>query len=114
MRYIFFLALELIYLLNLLMGNLGIVLEMSLLVFVLYYIRKIETRAMGDSELTGREKKVVLMTEFLAPVVAGAFYYYCWKGKLPTKAKWANRSSWIIFGLQLITGLVLYKLGLIS
>lgn len=111
MRYLFFVIFELLYLLSLLAGNIFAVVEMALLAVVLYLIRKVEKQNTVDAGLTNQEKYVILATEFLSPVVAGAFFYYCWRRKFPIKANWANRFSWIVVGLKIVLVVILSKFG---
>lgn len=110
MRYIFFIILELIYLVNVLSGNYYFLLLALILVLVLRDIRAVEKALSEDQPLFGRDRWKVLLFEFFEPVVAGAFYYYCWKKRFPKRASQANRYSWLIVGLQVLLYLVATKL----
>jgi hypothetical protein len=62
----------------------------------------------GDTApLTHAEKVTVLLTEFLNPIFAGAFYYYSWRKKFPNKASQANKYSFLLFGLQVVLVILL-------
>lgn len=72
------------------------------LIFSIYYKSKVIEDNSKDSELTSKEKLIVLLTTFLSPVIAGAVYYYGWKKKLPIKARQANKYSWLMVGAYII------------
>lgn len=119
-RYIFF---ALIFILNLpfLLINLFLknyinanIILLLILVYVLYLIRKVEKSAQGNVPLTQSEKIQVIITEVLDPVIAGAFYYYCWKNKFNTKANQANKYSWVIVAVELVVAVALVQLGVIK
>ena len=73
-----------------------------LLAFVLYFIDRVERNTKIDAPLTTREKAIVVLTELFVPIVAAGFYYYCWKRRLPTKARQANMCQWIIYGVAIL------------
>lgn len=108
-RYIFFTILVLLFLSNLasvpyinlveLLGRVGPIL---ILVYTLYVINEVEKTAEADEPLTKSEKLPVIITEIFNPIIAGAFYYYCWKSQFPIKARQANKYSWIIFGIEFL------------
>lgn len=84
------------------------------LVYTIYFISKVEKEGQTGSELTQNEKIQVLITELFNPLIAGAFYYYCWKNQFPKKAKQANSYSWVIFGIMLVAGFILNQTGLVK
>lgn len=84
------------------------------LVYVLYLIKKVEKSGQIDVPLTRNEKIQVIVTEALNPLIAGAFYYYCWKGKFNMKASQANKYSWIIVVVQVVLVFALKQLGVIK
>lgn len=103
-------------LINLFAGNyfsLNIVILLAL-IYVLYLIKKVENSTAGNTELTQNEKIQVIITEILNPLVAGAFYYYCWKNRFPKKASQANIYSWVIVGTELVIALVLNQMGIVK
>ena len=77
-------------------------------------IKEVEKEAKGSNGLTQNEKIQVIITEVLDPVIAGAFYYYCWKNQFPKKARQANLYSFIIVGIELIIVILLMQNGLIK
>lgn len=119
-RYIFFTIIVIFslpgILINLFAGNyfsLNIIILLAL-IYVLYLIKKVENSTAGKTELTQNEKIQVIITEMLNPLVAGAFYYYCWKNRFPKKASQANIYSWAIVGAEFVIALVLNQLGIIK
>lgn len=115
-RYIFFTIIVLpgilIYLLAGNYFNITLLILLAL-AYVLYLIKKVENGIKGNTELTQNEKTQVIITEILNPVVAGAFYYYCWRNKFPKKASQANIYSWAIVGVESVLALVLNQLGIV-
>lgn len=107
-RYVFFTIFELLQLLSIIVGNYFNILQAALLAYILYLTNKIEKNSLVDGPLTKNEKIQVILTIILNPIIAGGFYYYCWRNKLPIKAKQANKYSIIIFILWLIIGVPLY------
>lgn len=101
MRYIFYALLVLINLSGITHGDIASIVFVANLTFVMYYINKLEQRK-KDQGLIGNDKLVIILTEVLNPLVAGAFYYYCLKKKLPKTASQANKYSWIIFGIMFV------------
>ncbi len=61
----------------------------------------------SDEPLDSREKIVIWIFCLLAPVICGGVLYYMWRYKYPTKAKQANKISWIAFSIEAILGIVL-------
>lgn len=112
-RYILFVLIVILSLPSILINNLNLLIIL-VLAYTLYFIRRVERTAQQDGELTQSEKIQVIITEILNPLVAGAFYYYCWKNKFPKKASQANLYSWIIVGIDLIVVILLKYLGIIS
>ena len=88
--------------------------SLLLLVLVLYFIRRLERNTKGDVSLTKSEKLFVITTELFAPIIAAAFYYYCWKRRFPTKAHQANKYQWVIFGVGMIIALGKFTLSTAS
>ena len=85
---------------------LGWIIFFAVFIFSLYYMTRVKEKVLPDSKLTSNELLIVLITEFLNPVIAGAVYYYGWRKNLPTKAKQANRYSWIMAGLFVLMVIV--------
>jgi len=73
----------------------------------MYFTNKIEKTYKSDGNLTGNEKLQVVITEFLNPIAAQAFYYFCWKKEFPKRAGQANKYGWLIFGLWIIIAIVM-------
>lgn len=102
---------------SLLSGNLLGIIQPTILAISLWFtfnlVNQVLNRSGDNSPLTPDEKKKIIITEFFNPIIAGAFYYYCWKKVFPTKASQANKYSWIIVGIQLILGVayIVYVLG---
>lgn len=84
------------------------------LVYALYLIRKVEVSGQEDTGLTNGEKVQVVVTEIFNPIIAGAFYYYCWKSRFSKKANQANRYSYAVVAVGLVLVLVLNRLGVIK
>lgn len=80
----------------------GNIIGLAVLTYVLYFTNKIEGTYSSDGTLTGSEKAQVIITAFLNPLVAQAFYYYCWKKQFPKRAGQANMYGWIAFGVELV------------
>ncbi len=72
---------------------------------VAYFFRvKVSNEVKKDGPLDDTEKLIVIVTEILSPILAGAIYYYGWKNKFPKKASQANKYSWIVFLILLVIG----------
>lgn len=119
-RYIVFV---LIFLLNLpflltgwLVGNYvnANVIFLLALVYALYLIRKVEVSGQEGVGLTNGEKVQVVVTEIFNPIIAGAFYYYCWKNRFAKKASQANMYSYIVVVLVGAIVFGLSRLGVIK
>lgn len=66
---------------------------------------------MTDAPMTADEKLplapwAIWLLCFLFPVIAGAAFYYAWKGTNPKAANYANRASWISAGVWVAVALV--------
>lgn len=72
------------------------------LIWTLILIRKIESKSKEDSPLKTGEKTQIIITELFLPIIAGMFYYYCFKNQFPLKAKQVRKYNWIIFSIQLV------------
>lgn len=103
-------------LINLFVGNYfnPYLIFLIVLIYVLYFVKKVEGSKQGNIELNNKERIQVIFTELLNPLVAGAFYYYCWKNKFPKKASQANIYSWIILGLEFAIAFGLNQLEIIK
>lgn len=113
MRYVFFVIVEFLYLLPVISkGSYLNIFWMILLAYVLFLIHKVEKGRNSNSELTRGEKLQVIVTAILMPIVAGAFYYYSWKKRLPKIASQANKYSIISFLISM--GLVISILFLVG
>jgi hypothetical protein len=81
-------------------------LGMAALLFGLWFgsrlINQVLLQESNTAALTASERWVVLVTEFLNPLVVGAFYYHGWKKKFPNKATQAGNHGMSIFVLQLV------------
>jgi hypothetical protein len=55
-------------------------------------------------------RPIIWLLCFVAPVIAGAIFYYSWKGTNLRAANYANRASWAVF----LGYVVLSFLGLAS
>lgn len=106
-RYIFAGIIIILNLFTILRGEYLNLLSLLLLGFVLYLINKVERTYQQDGSLTQNEKIQVILSEIFMPVIAGAFYYYCWKNKFPTRAGQANKYSWIIVGIMVLVIIVI-------
>lgn len=84
------------------------------MVYVLFFISKVEKEGQVGDGLTQKEKTQVIITEIFDPIVAGAFYYYCWKNQFPKKASQANLYSWVIVGVGAVVAIVLNQTGLVK
>ena len=82
-----------------LLGKVGLILVLA---YTLYVINEVEKTAKADGLLTKSEKLPIIITEIFSPIIAGAFYYYCWKKQFSIKARQANKYSWIIFGIEFL------------
>lgn len=80
-RHIVFLFLELALFIN------GLVLDMAMAAIILLVTHVVEREAKKDGLFTHKEKWLVVSTTLLHPILAGPFYYFCWKKRLPEKAK---------------------------
>ncbi len=58
---------------------------------------KIPPGQVSQDELTLKQKITIWFICVFNPIVAGAIFYYGWKGKFPMKAKSANSLSWLAF-----------------
>ena len=54
-------------------------------------------RILSEEPLTANEKILTWICCIFNPIIAGAILYYGWRKRLPTKAKQANRISWVAF-----------------
>lgn len=81
------------------------------LIWTIYLINKVARGESTNQRLTKNEKIQVIITEILYPIIAGAFYYYCWKNEFPKKASQANKYSFIIFVVEIIAIPLLGQLG---
>ncbi len=72
--------------------------------YVLYFTNLIESKYKKNGSLTKNEKISVWITVFLQPLLAQAFYYYCWKKEFPIRAAQANKYGWIAFLFWLVAG----------
>lgn len=117
-RYIFFAVILLLsspfILINILIKNYIGLIPTAAFVYMFYLTNKVEKTTTANVELTSSEKLQVIITEFFNPVIAGAFYYYCWKNRFPKKASQANLYSWIIVGIETVIAFALYYTGLIK
>lgn len=113
MRYLFFGIFEIYYLYSFLFQQSYIGLYAAvILAFVFFLVHKTEKTKNSTSELTSGEKVQVIITELLLPIIAGAFYYYCWKNKLPKKASQANKYSILTFLVWIgIVIIILFSVG---
>jgi hypothetical protein len=59
------------------------------------------------SPLSLRQRSYVLAMVILAPIVAGAVFYYGWIKRMPVKAKQANRWSLLIAAILIVVYLAL-------
>ncbi|MBU6230156.1 MAG: hypothetical protein KGQ93_10730 [Cyanobacteria bacterium REEB459] len=64
-------------------------------------INQVLLQESDTATLTASERWVVLVTEFLNPLVVGAFYYHRWKKKFPNKATQAGNYGMGIFLFQI-------------
>ena len=92
--------------LSVLNGGLRALIFLPILGWTLYLINEIEKTKKNSSSLSTNEKIQVIITEFLSPVVAGGFYYYCLKDKYPKKANQANKYSFIALGIEVLVGII--------
>ncbi len=121
MRKTLFIVFEALYLISLLGNitkfNLWGLLQTIAAAISLYstnnLINKILSSNSSDS-LTPAEKKIVLITTFLNPIVSGAFYHYALKNKYPQKASQANKYAWLMFALWVLITVIIILLILPS
>lgn len=79
-----------------------IIFIVATIISVVYMKSVLKGEVSPESSLEGNEKIFVPLLTFFSPLIAGAIFYYGWKKLLPTKAKIANRISWIMFLLWII------------
>jgi hypothetical protein len=79
------------------------------IIFAIIKRRSVANGQVTNEPLSGGEKVFVWITTLLNPIWAGAIYYFTWKGKLPTKAKQANKISFVAF-LLVVLIIVLYSI----
>jgi hypothetical protein len=72
------------------------------IIFEIITKRKLEENQISEEPLTVGEKVLTWICCIISPIIAGAIFYYGWRKRLPTKAKAANRISWIAFLIDLI------------
>ena len=82
------------------------------LIWTVYLISKVEKSRPTNEGLTQNQKIQVIITEMFNPLVAGAFYYYCWKEEFPKKASQANLYSWIVVGVEIVGFILINRFGL--
>lgn len=111
-RYIVFAILAIYWSFRAINGNLLSLLYVVPLFLTLYLINQVEKGRPTNLGLTQNEKIQVIITEFFNPLIAGAFYYYCWKKGFPKKASQANLYSWAILGIEVVGIIGLIYLGL--
>ncbi len=87
LRYIVLILLELLLIRTLPLGVIAMLVNLCIVLVA----DKVERRNKHDAPLTASEKWMVIPLLFLNLLIADAFFYFCWKEKLPTKASQANR-----------------------
>jgi hypothetical protein len=70
-------------------------------VFSFFYMRKMKKGLaegqIDNSQLLGRDRSIVIVLNFLSPLIASTIFYYGWRKSLPQKAKTANKFGIIAF-----------------
>lgn len=67
------------------------------IIFEIVTKKKVAFGQVSNDSLTGGEMALTWVFCFFNPFMAGAILYYGWRNRLPTKAKSANRISWMAF-----------------
>lgn len=111
-RYIFLGIIVFISAFRAVLGNWWTLIYLLPLIWTPYLISEIEKSKSNSKGLTQNQKIQVIITEIFNPLIAGAFYYYCWKKEFPKKASQANIYSWVIVGIEIIGIPILGQLGI--
>jgi hypothetical protein len=106
-RHIVFVVLELLLIRTLPLS----IIAMLVNLLILLVVEKVERGNKHDAPLTTGEKWMVIPLLFLNLVIADAFFYFCWKKKLPTKASQANKYAFVILGVWIVLIALYYFLG---
>jgi hypothetical protein len=81
------------------------------LVYAIRFSRKIAKSTpegtVNSESLTGQEKLNVWLLDIVNPILHGAIFYFSWRKKLPTKAKQANKISFIVFCIEILVAIAL-------
>ncbi len=83
------------------------------IILEIYTKNKLASGQISEDPLSSGEKILVWIFCIFNPFLAGAILYYGWKNRLPTKAKVANRISWIALGLSFVLFIISNMFGLI-
>lgn len=89
-------------LIRLLPGLLSTIAFIIAIVLMVKEREKIPPGQVSQDVLTLKQKITIWFICFFNPFVAGAIFYYGWKGKFPVKAKSANRLSWLALVVLLV------------
>ncbi|MHC4153262.1 MAG: hypothetical protein ACYSSP_14380 [Planctomycetota bacterium] len=86
------------------LGFIWFVAFVVVIVFEIITKRKLEKGQISEEPLTVGEKVLTWICCLFNPIISGAILYYGWRKRLPTKAKTANRISWIAFSIVILLG----------
>jgi hypothetical protein len=86
------------------LGSLWLIALIVVIIFEITTKRKLERGQISQEPLSVGEKVLTWICCLFNPIIAGAILYYGWRNRLPTKAKSANRISWLAFLILIIFG----------
>ncbi len=105
-RYIVLVLLELLLVPRLPMAIIAMIVNLC----VVLVADTVERENRHDAPLTTGEKWMVIPLLILNLVIADAFFYFCWKKRLPTKASQSNRYAFVILCVWLVVFAIFFTL----
>ncbi len=85
---------------------LGAILSLIFAQVIKHKLRKKEKET-KEIPLAGGNKVAVFVAAILNPIAADIFFYFGWKKSFTKMAKSANKICWIIFGVEVVVGILL-------